>query len=155
MRLEMQLNYPNEEKQLRVLRRMRDALLHEKDEGKFNERGQWTMVAKPSAYLVFTTGSSPASRSPSSSVGSAASSPIWRHRREKVGLGDKVIDARVVQTVREFVTELGELVHIETETDRVNHMEGTFQLQRLSYRDLLPRGQLAPPEGRRPRNRRN
>ena len=50
------------------------------------------------------------------------------------------------------VHELGELVHIETETDRVNHMEGTFQLQRLSYRDtsfladssLLPK--VAVPE---------
>ena len=153
MRLEMQLNYPNEEKQLRVLRRMRDALLHEKDEGKFNERGQWTMVAKPSAYLVFTTGQL---------TGKSLTELIRRIGcffsnfgatvGEKVGLGDKVIDARVVQTVRELVTELGELVHIETETDRVNHMEGTFQLQRLSYRDtsfladssLLPK--VAVPE---------
>ena len=138
---------------MRVVRRMRDALLHEKDEGKFNERGQWTMVAKPSAYLVFTTGQL---------TGKSLTELIRRIGcffsnfgatvGEKVGLGDKVIDARVVQTVRELVTELGELVHIETETDRVNHMEGTFQLQRLSYRDtsfladssLLPK--VAVPE---------
>ena len=101
MRLEMQLNYPNEEKQLRVLRRMREALLHEKDEGKFNERGQWTLVAKPSCH---------------------------RARRARA--------------------------HRDGDRPRQPHGGHLPVAATLVPRHLLPRGQLAPPEGRRPRNRR-
>ena len=157
MRLEMQLNYPNEEKQLRVLRRMRDALLHEKDEGKFNERGQWTMVAKPSdAYLVFTTGQTHgqvAHRAhPSDRLRLLQ---FWRHRRGK-GRARRQGHRRARRADGARARDRARRARAHRDGDRPRQPHGGHLpvAATLVPRHLLPRGQLAPPEGRRPRNRR-